>query len=644
MSRALMAPAWIASLWLVSTVGWSADTQTPSSVYGNLPTLEDLALSPDGTKLAYIRTVGEQRNLYVHLLGQARPLGSAGTGDTKVRYLDWMDNANLVIGISDTVGAPISVGGFQRELYELVTYDVDHDRLSHMSLKVTGENTSNFVWGRPEVREANGNTWMIVSGVWYDNGRALPALFRYDVAGGGVKLFARSDHPSSYSIEWLLDDSGEVAGDILYFEDRKQWDLKVRRDGRMQVVASGTASIDRPSIVGFGPKGDAIWVRFVEDGQTVWKSLSTSTGTWGPPADPDHVFVETINDRKTGRIVGGMTQDERYVFFDNELQAHWNAVLREFPNEQVRLLSNSDDFERILVQVFGPKDGYVYALFDWYTHKTAILGKVYEGLQGVAAVKPISYPAADGVVIPAFLTLPRDREAANLPLIVLPHGGPQAADSNRFDWWAQALANEGYAVLQPNYRGSALSPKFVALGYGEWGRKMQSDLSDGVHYLAQQGTINPNRVCIVGASYGGYAALAGMTLDPGVYRCAVSVAGISDLKRFLGHKYIWADSTRADRYWERMLGVSTSGTSALDAISPIEHVKAVTGPVLLIHGRDDTVVPYEQSEAIASALKHAGKSVSFVTLKNEDHWLSRSATRLQMLQATIEFLHANNSP
>src|SRR5580658_6417575 len=99
MSRALMAPAWIASLWLVGTVGWSADTQTPPSVYGNLPTLEDLALSPDGTKLAYIRTVGEQRNLYVHLLGQARPLGSADTGDTKVRYLDWMDNANLVIGI-----------------------------------------------------------------------------------------------------------------------------------------------------------------------------------------------------------------------------------------------------------------------------------------------------------------------------------------------------------------------------------------------------------------------------------------------------------------------------------------------------------------------------------------------------------------
>jgi dipeptidyl aminopeptidase/acylaminoacyl peptidase len=644
MSRALMSLAWIASLWLVSPVGRPADAQTPLAAYGNLPTLENLALSPDGTKLAYIRTVGEQRNLYVHLLGQATPLGSAGTGNTKVRYLDWMDNGNLMIGISDTVSAPFFSFGTQ-ELYELVTYDVNHDKLSHISLKVASEKTSNFVWGRPQVREVNGNTSVIVSGVWYDDGRGLPALFRYDVGSGGVKLFARSDHPVGYSLQWLVDASGEVAGDILYFEERQEWDLKLRRDGRMQVVASGKASIDTPTIVGFNPTGDAIWVQFVEDGQTVWKSVSASAGTLGPPLDPDHVFVDTINDRRTGRIIGGITQDERCVFFDNELQAHWNAVQREFPNEQVRLLSNSDDFERILVEVFGPKDGYVYALFDWYTHRTAILGKAYEGLQSVAVVKPISYPAADGVIIPAFLTLPTDREATNLPLIVLPHGGPQVADSNRFDWWAQALANEGYAVLRPNYRGSALSPKFVALGYGEWGRKMQSDLSDGVRRLAQQGTINPNRVCIVGASYGGYAALAGMTLDPGVYRCAVSVAGISDLKRFMGQRYgYYVEGTQASRYWDRFLGVSTSDASALKAISPIEHVKAVTGPVLLIHGRDDTVVPYEQSEIMASALKHAGKSVALVALNNEDHWLSRGATRLQMLQATVEFLRANNPP
>jgi hypothetical protein len=166
-------------------------------------------------------------------------------------------------------------------------------------LQVKGEKTLNFAWTPPEVREVNGNTSIIVSGVWYDNGRALPALFRYDVASGGVNLFARSDRSEAYSIQWLLDDSGEVAGDILYFEERKQWELKLRRDGRMQVVASGTAPIDRPSIVGFNPRGDEIWVRFVEDGQIVWKSLSASAGTWGSTLDPDNVFAETIKDRKT---------------------------------------------------------------------------------------------------------------------------------------------------------------------------------------------------------------------------------------------------------------------------------------------------------------------------------------------------------
>jgi len=137
-----------------------------------------------------------------------------------------------------------------------------------------------------------------------------------------------------------------------------------------------------------------------------------------------------------------------------------------------------------------------------------------------------------------------------------------------------------------------------------------------------------------------------VTLDPGVYRCAVSVAVLSDLKRFLR----WTNEYREyrdnfeQRYWDRFMGVSGPDDPALRAISPIEHINAVTAPVLLIHGRDDTVVPFEQSEVMANALKHAGKSVEFVTLKHEDHWLSRSATRLQMLQATVAFLKANNPP
>jgi dipeptidyl aminopeptidase/acylaminoacyl peptidase len=230
-----------------------------------------------------------------------------------------------------------------------------------------------------------------------------------------------------------------------------------------------------------------------------------------------------------------------------------------------------------------------------------------------------------------------------LPLIVLPHGGPAAADTLEFDWWSQALAAQGYAVLQPNFRGSTLNSEFLQAGYGEWGRKMQSDLSDGVRYLAHEGIIDPKRVCIVGASYGGYAALAGVTLESGVYRCAVSVSGPADLRRF--RKWTGVNKMAStQRYWDRFMGAADQSDPALVAISPIEHVANVSAPVLLIHGRDDTVVPYEQSDVMESALKRAGKSVTLVTLKHEDHWLSRSETRLQMLQAIVDFLKANNPP
>jgi dipeptidyl aminopeptidase/acylaminoacyl peptidase len=198
-------------------------------------------------------------------------------------------------------------------------------------------------------------------------------------------------------------------------------------------------------------------------------------------------------------------------------------------------------------------------------------------------------------------------------------------------------------VLQPNFRGSILDSRFLEAGFGEWGRKMQTDLSDGVRYLARQGVIDPKRVCIVGASYGGYAALAGVTIESGVYRCAISVAGISDLKRF--RKWTVENETRlSQRYWDRFIGISDKNDPSIAAISPIEHVGSVSVPVLLVHGRDDTVVPYEQSELIFSALKRAGKSVEMVTMKHEDHWLSRSETRLQMLQASVDFLRANNPP
>ena len=215
-----------------------------------------------------------------------------------------------------------------------------------------------------------------------------------------------------------------------------------------------------------------------------------------------------------------------------------------------------------------------------------------------------------------------------------------------FDWWAQALAAEGYAVLQPNYRGSDLNRKWIEAGYGEWGRKMQSDLSDGLGYLAAQGIVDPQRACIVGASYGGYAALAGVSLQSGIYRCAVAVAAVSDpanMLRWVARKESYGTKI-GTRYWERFLGVQDPGDKKLDAISPLKQADRITVPLLLIHGREDSTVPYEQSTDIVKALKRAGKTPAFITLEQEDHYLSRSATRLQMLKASMEFLEKYNPP
>jgi dipeptidyl aminopeptidase/acylaminoacyl peptidase len=262
-------------------------------------------------------------------------------------------------------------------------------------------------------------------------------------------------------------------------------------------------------------------------------------------------------------------------------------------------------------------------------------------------VKFIHYAAADGTTIPAYLTLPNGRAAENLPLIVFPHGGPLAADEPGFDWWAQAMASRGYVVLQPEFRGSdGYGYSHTIAGFGQFGRKMQTDLSDGVRFLASEHIIDPKRVCIVGGSYGGYAALAGPTLDRGVYRCAVSVAGISDPRAFLRwveHRESKTDSLPI-RFWTRFMGVENRDDPKLLEISPLSHADNADAPILLIHGSDDTVVPIEQSEDMADALKAAGKPVTFIKLKSEDHWLSRTETREQMLSATVDFLERNNPP
>jgi dipeptidyl aminopeptidase/acylaminoacyl peptidase len=372
----------------------------------------------------------------------------------------------------------------------------------------------------------------------------------------------------------------------------------------------------------------------------------SADGRWGEPLDVNDAN-DLIFDPATHRLIGFRAlagEEGRYTFFDPANQKAWATVTSAFRGDQVRLESWSQDRTKMVVLADSPTLGPAYALVDLATKRATWLGGRYELTpEDISSVRPVRYRAADGLELTGYLTLPRGRDAKNLPLIVFPHGGPASRDTPGFDWWAQAMASRGYAVLQVNFRGSdGLGRAFLEAGFGQWGRKMQADLSDGVRYLAAQGAIDPKRVCIVGASYGGYAALAGATIDTGVYRCAASYGGVSDLKRMVA--WSKARSATSFRYWIRFMGAEDGKDSVLTELSPAARCDKVEIPVLLIHGRDDSVVPLEQSQVMADALEKAGKTVEFVVLKGEDHWLSRGDTRIAMLTATMAFVEKHNPP
>jgi dienelactone hydrolase len=638
-----------AALWAVMRIPampssvQAAEAATPLETYGRLPNLEDVALSPDGSRLAFVRTSESDRLLAVVQLSPNKLLGRAKVGQNKLRDLAWADNDHLLITTSST-GMPWGLSGTDTEWYMLSVYEFSTGRIRVYPEVDRDIRTMNVVAGEVMIRHIGNDTVLFIPGIYVQDTTEL-ALFKVNLTTHHQTV-ARLG--SDATLGWLVDNDGEIVAEDSYFEKDQRWQMKIRHDRRWFEAESQRSPIDVPRIIGFGPKGDAVLVSTLDKGERVWEQLSLVDGKLGPPVEGGDDLNLPLEDPATHRMIGGVIVDDqsKYVFFNADLKSRWHSVVDAFPDERVELVSTSADMMQFVVLVDSPQHGYRYVLVNMNTARAIPIGDVYEGLKQSYETRRITYEAADGLKIPAYLTLPGGKPATKLPLIVFPHGGPADRDTLDFDWWTQAMASQGYAVLKPNYRGSTNTHASVTAGYGEWGRKMQTDLSDGVRYLTKQGIIDPARVCIVGASYGGYAALAGVTLDPGVYRCAVSVSGPADLKQML--KWVAERDRNGDhtssRYWDRYMGVTGPGDPALDAISPIKHIDAVNVPVMLIHGKDDTVVPYEQSELMRKALTKANKRVEMVTLKKEDHWLSRGETRLQMLQSSIAFLKANNPP
>lgn len=625
----------------------------PLEAYGALPSFEMVELSPSGGRLAFITVTGEQRTLVLLDVATRQQLGGVGIGQIKARGLEWIGEDRVMIITSSTQSLP-HLGIIEQEIYSGQIYDPAKGEVIDIFRGSRGILPALF--HIPEVAGDAAQPQVLARAYSYENPDRLD-LFQIELGTGRARLYEVmglrvNDH--------VLNAAGQSVARSEYDPRSQVWSLHLRRGGGFREAWSTTAPLDAPYLAGLGMSGDSVIVAADRPGMNRdpneklnYFDVNLETGEWRPVRfdfTPQGLIFHPV----TRRLIGATRMGDEgrvYAFADPAARALWVRVQQAFAGRAPELMSWSDDFKQAVIHTIGAQDPGSYYMANFATGSVIKVGAAYEGVKEgqVATVVPVSYAAADGLEIHGYLTTPPGvTDPRGLPLVVLAHGGPASHDILTFDWWAQALASRGYAVLQANFRGSTgYGTAFTEAGYGEWGRKMQTDLSDGVRHLAAQGVVDPKRVCIVGASYGGYAALAGPTLDPGVYRCAVSVAGVSDLRRMVDDEANPGVSRRDNyttRYWNRFLGAERLGDRSLDDRSPARLADRADAPILLIHGRDDTVVPIVQSRLMESALRRAGKPVEFVELSGEDHYLSREATRQRMLTETVRFLEANNPP
>lgn len=353
-------------------------------------------------------------------------------------------------------------------------------------------------------------------------------------------------------------------------------------------------------------------------------------------------LADAVISEKSGKLLATAYESERRQWYAHtERMEKVLAFLRKrFPKARFQINSQSRQESLFWVAVERDTDvpgTYILNGENLEMVKIKTLGGTFP-TGALAEMKAIQYKSRDGLKIQAFLTLPQGMRNSNLPLVVKPHGGPWTRDVWGFDAEVQFLANRGYAVLQPNFRGSTgYGQAFREAGNREWGRAMLDDINDGVQYLVDQGTVDAERVCIMGSSYGGYAALAALAFSPERYACGISLSGASDLVPLLSNPHYSMPLLRGNR--KRIGDLTTrEGRAELRSVSPYHHVDKIQSPVLMAHGTEDSRVPYSQSHKMAKALSDQGNDVTLLRAEGDGHGFLNGANRTAIYAYMERFL------
>lgn len=649
-----------ATLALLGTpaAAWAVDGNSAADIarkFGKRDHILDASLAPDGQHAAYVMPGSGKSTIGVISDpdgGDPRPIVKADGNPLHVTRCGWSAKDRVVckeFGISWAEG--LDKVPFSRT----VAFDADGKNIQFLGRKATGAtrisqfdgdvidwlsgNDAMVLMTRDYVPESDAGSHVASSldGIGVDlvdtrtgRGKAveLPARNATDFISDGrgvVRIMVRDEHRS---------DGTTLNGVTSYFyrsASEREWkpfsQTGPKSDGLRPIAVDGTANM-------------AYALKSLDGRDALYKvALDGSMKTELVYANPTVDVAGVVTIGRGGRVIGAsyITDRRQVEYFDPEYKALARALAKALPQlPLIYLLSASADEKQILVFAGSDVDPGHYYYLNRANHHLDELSPARPELEGMtlSTVKSITYPAADGTMVPAYLTLPPGSDGKHIPAIVMPHGGPASRDEWGFDWLAQFFAQRGFAVLQPEFRGSSGYGDgwYEQNGFKSW-KAAVGDITDGARWLEKQGIADAERMAIVGWSYGGYAALQSNVVDPALFRAVVAIAPVTDLDRFKNEA----------RYFTNVKLVADfvgSGAHVVEG-SPARHADRFQAPVLMFHGDQDINVDIAESRAMDKALRGAGKSSELVIYKGLDHQIDDSDARADMLAKADAFLRAN---
>jgi dipeptidyl aminopeptidase/acylaminoacyl peptidase len=604
-------------------------------IFGD-PEISRAQLSPDGQYLAFVKPLDGTRNIWVKRTDEPFEAARPVTADTKrpVPYYFWRRDGKDILFVQDQGGD---------ENYNV--YAVDPAAEPEAGQKVPAARNLTDVTGARALlyhvpKSAPDTLYVGLN----DRDAAWHDLYEVTISTGQRTALRQNTERIT---SWIFDRQDRLRLATRSAENGDTEVLRVDETGFVKVYSCSVFESCYP-------------MRFHKDGKRVY--MVTNKGAdvdlvrlmLFDPVSGQEELIEAdplgrvdlaapLFSEATDELIATVYQDEktRIHWLDKTFEADHELVKDRLKGLDLRFVSSTDDERLWLVSSYSDTEPGDVHLFDRQTKTLTPQYRLYEKLprEPLARLSPIRYPSSDGLEIPAYLALPEGVPAKGLPLVVLPHGGPWARDGWGYNPYAQFLANRGYAVLLPNFRGSTgYGKRFLDAGNKEWGQKMQDDLTWGVKHLVAEGIADPARIGIMGASYGGYAALAGLAFTPDVYAAGVSIVGPSNLITLLESIPPYWEAGRK-LFHERMGDPGTpEGKAQLVRQSPLSAADQIRKPLLVIQGANDPRVKKAESDQIVVALRERQFPVEYLVAPDEGHGFSRPVNNMAMLAAVEKFL------